>query len=170
MKSPLNTASRTSRPPTMDELDALIDAPPSVRSKKPPKKRKQADDKAALAKTTKHFWEYEFTPKKIKPEEVMNFSRQASSFVKAGIPILDALQVIGEDTTDKKLKLVLADIGVRVRAGESFGKAVEAHRTAFPKYFTSMIQSAELTGRLDNVLNQIAIYMDRDLEIGRAHV
>jgi type IV pilus assembly protein PilC len=167
MKSPLDTESRPGRRPSVDDLNELIDAPKKTRAEKAAKQRKPADEQAALAKTRKHFWEYELTPKKIKAEEVMNFSRQASSFVKAGIPILDALQVIGEDTSDKKLKMVLADIGVRVRAGESFGKAVEAHRTAFPKYFTSMVQSAELTGRLDNVLDQIAKYMDRDLETRR---
>ena len=170
MRTPSDTANGKPRQPTLEELNQLLDVTeksPEKSPKRTPKKHRPADDRAALAKTKKRFWEYEITPKKIKPEEVMNFSRQAASFVKAGIPILDALQVIGEDSTDKKLKSVLDDIGVRVRAGESFGKAVEAHRTAFPKYFTSMVQSAELTGRLDEVLDQIARYMDRDLETRR---
>jgi type IV pilus assembly protein PilC len=139
--------------------------------KKPVAPKPRTARKTATARNPsgkkRHWWEYELTPKKIKPEEVMNFSRQASAFVRAGIPILDALAVIGEDATDKKLKSTLEDIGVRVRAGESFGAAVEAHRLVFPKYFTSMVQSAELTGRLDEVLDQIAKYMDRDLETRR---
>ena len=134
-------------------------------------KRRVRDAKPSMTAgskvTKKHFWDIELTPKKIKLEEVMNFCRQCSSFVKAGIPIVDALGIIAEDSTDKKMKEVLSDVSVNLRNGSSLTHALEAHAAAFPKYFLSMIRSAEMTGRLDEVLDQLSKYMDRDLETRR---
>jgi type IV pilus assembly protein PilC len=130
-------------------------------------KKKKPSMTAGSKVTKKHFWDIELTPKKVKLEEVMNFCRQCSSFVKAGIPIVDALAIIGEDSTDKKMKEVLADVSVNLRNGSSLTNALEAHASAFPRYFLSMIASAEMTGRLDEVLDQLAKYMDRDMETRR---
>ena len=147
----------------------MVEPPPTKRTSK----RRSSDGDAAPSlnpakkNQKKHFWEIELTPKKIKLEQVMNFCRQASSFVKAGIPIVEALSIIAEDSTDKKLKEVMADMAVNLQAGASLSQAVAVHASAFPRYFTSMIRSAELTGRLDEVLDQLAKYMDRDLETRR---
>lgn len=146
----------------------LLETPPTKKTSK----RRSADSNASTSlnpakKSKAKFWNYELTPKKIKLEEVMNFSRQASSFVKAGIPIVDALAIIAEDSSDKKMKLVMADIASSLRAGSSLTQAVSVHASAFPRYFVSMIRSAELTGRLDEVLDQLAKYIDRDLETRR---
>ena len=147
----------------------IVEPPPTKRTSK----RRASDGEAspglnpAKKNQKKHFWEIELTPKKIKLEQVMNFCRQASSFVKAGIPIVEALAIIAEDTTDKKLKEVMADMAINLQAGASISQAVAVHANAFPRYFASMIRSAELTGRLDEVLDQLAKYMDRDLETRR---
>ncbi len=109
----------------------------------------------------------ELTPKKIKREEVMIFARQMSSFVRAGIPVIDALGIIAEDTEDRKLQTILAAVSSDLRGGSSLTKALEAHSEAFPKYFVSMIRSAELTGRLDDVLDQLSVYLDREIETRR---
>jgi type IV pilus assembly protein PilC len=109
----------------------------------------------------------ELTPKKVKREEVMNFARQSSAFVRAGIPLIDALGIIAEDTTDKKLRDVLAAVTTELRGGSSLSDALSAHSTSFPKYFLSMVRSAEMTGQLDEVLDQLAVYIGRDLETRR---
>jgi type IV pilus assembly protein PilC len=55
-------------------------------------------------------WQLELTKRKVKPKELMHFSRQLAVFVRAGVPILDGLQTIAEECTDKLLQKSLFDI------------------------------------------------------------
>src|SRR5262245_32767737 len=100
----------------------------------------------------------------VKPEELMNFSRQAASFLKAGVPILDSLAVVGEENASKKMQEVLADVQRRLRAGSSFGDAIALHPKVFPGFYVAVIRAAELTGRLDDALEQLAEYLEREVE------
>ncbi len=111
--------------------------------------------------------EIEITPKKVKREAVMIFARQMSSFVRAGIPVIDAMAIIAEDSDDKKLKDVLSEVTANLRGGASLTSALEKHAASFPNYFLAMVRSAELTGRLDEVLDQVSLYIERDVETRR---
>src|SRR4051812_22931387 len=99
----------------------------------------------------------------VKAEEVMNFSRQAASFLRAGVPILDALAVVGEENASKKMQEVLAEIQVQLRAGSSFGDAIAQHPKVFPGYYMAVVRAAEMTGRLDDALQQLSEYMEREV-------
>ena len=110
--------------------------------------------------------EYNFG-RTVKAEDLMNFSRQAASFLQAGIPILDALAIVAEETSSEKLAKVLEDIRRRVRAGSSLGDAIAMHPRAFPGYYIAMVRASELTGRLDEVFDQLSGYLERDLEAKR---
>src|SRR5664279_5888017 len=68
----------------------------------------------------------------VKAEEVMNFSRQMASFLRAGVPILDSLAVVAEENASPKMKDVLSDMARRLRAGSSFGDAIAVHDRVFP--------------------------------------
>jgi type IV pilus assembly protein PilC len=103
----------------------------------------------------------------VKAEEVMNFSRQAASFLRAGIPILDALAIVAEESTDKKLKEVLADVQAKLRGGSSFGEAISTHTKVFPGYYIAVVRAAELTGQLDDAFDQLSGYLERDLNARR---
>ncbi len=109
----------------------------------------------------------EITPEKVKLPEVMNFSRQMAAFVRAGVPILDALQVVREEATDKKLKVVLDELADSLRSGQTISAAMAQHDKAFPRFYTSVLASAEVTGRLDVVLDHLARYLERDYEARR---
>lgn len=119
-------------------------------------------------KEQKSLLQFEITRKKIKPEDVMNFSRQLSAFLHAGIPILDSLGSLAEDCDNAILKQVIIDIGDALRGGSSFADAVAMHRELFPSYYIGILQSAELTGKLDLVLEQLAAYIERDLATRRS--
>jgi type IV pilus assembly protein PilC len=72
--------------------------------------------------------------------------------------------VISTETPDKMLKRALEDMIERIQSGDTFASAAAAHPEAFPNYYIGMLTSAELTGNLDVVLDQLADYIDRDIE------
>lgn len=119
------------------------------------------------AKARKSILQFEITPKKVPRRELMHFSRQLAVFVTAGIPLLEALEAIGEEVGNKKFKEVLADVAERLRGGSTFGDAAAAHPEAFPDFYVGILRSAELTGSLDTVLVRLSEYIERDLEARR---
>jgi type IV pilus assembly protein PilC len=94
----------------------------------------------------------------------MHFSRQLAAFVRAGIPLVEALQIIEEESEDKTLRAVLAAVQESLVAGDTFSAALTPYESLFPKFYLDMIRAAELTGRLDDVLDELARYIKRDLE------
>ncbi len=111
--------------------------------------------------------QFEITQEKVGRKELMHFSRQLAVFVRAGIPIIEAIDVITEEMTDKLFKEALLDMAEALRSGETFAGAAAAHPEAFPPYYLGILHSAEMTGNLDIVLDQLADYIDRDLEVRR---
>jgi type IV pilus assembly protein PilC len=108
-----------------------------------------------------------FIGREVKTEEVMNFSRQAASFMRAGVPILDALAIVGEEAPSKKMREVLTDLQRRLRAGSRFGDAIAAYPKVFPGYYIAVVRAAELTGQLDDAFDQLSHYLQRDMEARR---
>src|SRR5271170_4213377 len=66
---------------------------------------------------------FEITKKKVPRKEVMHFSRQMGVFMKAGIPIMEALEVIEIETTEKLMKKVISEMVIDLRAGDTFAAA-----------------------------------------------
>ncbi len=108
--------------------------------------------------------QFEITRKKLKQDELMHFSRQLSAFVRAGIPLIESLEVIEEETDDKVLRDVLVGVRDSLTAGETFSDALRPYQSLFPKFYVDMVRAAELTGSLDDVLAELSGYIKRDLE------
>ena len=112
--------------------------------------------------TKQSILKFEITKKMVPRQDVMNFTRQLAVFMKAGIPIMEALEVIVEETQHKQLKKILLEMIDSLRAGDTFAAAATVHPEAFPNFYIGILESAELTGNLDTVLNQLAEYIERD--------
>lgn len=108
--------------------------------------------------------QFELTKEKVKKKELMHFTRQLAVFVKAGIPITTALETIGDEVSDVALRRTISHMVESLRNGGTLSKAAAAHPEAFPPYYVGILQSAEMTGRLDETLDQLADYIDRELE------
>lgn len=106
----------------------------------------------------------EISPERVPRQEVMHFSRQIAAFVRTGIPIIDAVQIVEDGTANKRFKQILTDIREQLGGGVPFSEALTPHESVFPPYYLGILRSAELTGQLDTVLDQLAIYIERDME------
>jgi type IV pilus assembly protein PilC len=109
----------------------------------------------------------EITKEKVKRVELMHFSRQLAAFLRAGIPILEGIQVLRESASNKTLRKVLGEVGDSLRGGQTFLGAISEHPQVFPDFYRGMVGAAELTGQLDAVLDRLSHYIERDLEAKR---
>ncbi|HSB85022.1 MAG TPA: type II secretion system F family protein, partial [Ilumatobacteraceae bacterium] len=108
--------------------------------------------------------DFELTQKKVKKKELMQFTRQLAVFVKAGIPITEAMEIIGDETQDVALQRTITDMVDDLRNGGTLSEAAAKHPEAFPPYYIGIMQSAELTGKLDETLESLAGYLQRELD------
>jgi type IV pilus assembly protein PilC len=108
--------------------------------------------------------DFELTKEKVKKKELMHFTRQLAVFVKAGIPITEAMQIIGDETEDVALQRTITMMVDDLRNGGTLSEVAGKHPEAFPNYYIGIMQSAELTGNLDETLESLAGYLERELE------
>src|SRR4051794_33815577 len=112
----------------------------------------------------KPFLQVELAPQRVKQSEIMHFSRQIAAFARSGISITDALEVVRDGTDNKRWKQIVSEMRDNIEAGLPFADSVAEHSQLFPPYYLGIVRSAELTGRLDEALDQLAEYMSRDME------
>ena len=106
----------------------------------------------------------EITKERVPRQVIMHFSRQMAAFTRGGIPLTDALGVVAEGVDNKRFKAILLQVQEALHAGVTFSDALAVHSSVFPPYYLGILASAEHTGRLDEVLDQLADYMERDGE------
>src|SRR5829696_6167222 len=109
-------------------------------------------------------FQFELTKEKAKKKNLMNFTRQLAVFVKAGIPITDALTVIGDESTDVAIRRAITGIVDDLRNGGLLSQSAAQYPQVFPNYYVGILQAAELTGRLDESLDSLAGYLAREIE------
>jgi type IV pilus assembly protein PilC len=109
----------------------------------------------------------EIRPKRVKREEVMHLSRQLGAFVHAGLPLVDAVHTLGAESQNPSVRRMMADVEDRLLGGETLSDSFDAHPKIFPEFYRGILRSAELTGELDTTLEQLAKYLERDLEARR---
>jgi type IV pilus assembly protein PilC len=101
---------------------------------------------------------------RIKPIEILHFTRQMAAFIRAGLSIVDGLDVIARSTQNESLVALLHSVRDEVREGVPFEEALAQHQRVLPRYYVGVVRSASLTGHLDGALEQLAGYMERELE------
>lgn len=85
----------------------------------------------------------------------------------AGLPLSQALAALAEQTENVRLRGVVVELARDIEEGRSLSDALARFPDLFGQVFVSMVRNGELTGRLDEALERLAEYMDRDLEIRR---
>lgn len=102
---------------------------------------------------------------KVKSKDRILFSRQLSTLINAGLPLVQSLRSVEGQTTSKPLKYVINQLIVDIEGGASFGDALNKHQEVFNKVFVSLIAAGEVSGTLDASLVRLANQQEKDAEI-----
>src|SRR5438552_3787378 len=97
----------------------------------------------------------------VKPVSVALFARQLSTMISAGLPMVRSLRSISRDHEDKKLAAILSRVADDVQKGESLSSALAKHTGSFDEVFVSLVNTGEVSGTLDRIMDQTATYLER---------
>lgn len=103
--------------------------------------------------------------RRIKTKDKVLFSRQLSTLINAGLPLVQSLRSVAEQTTNKPLKAVINQLIIDVEGGTAFSEALERHPTVFNRVFVSMVAASETSGTLDSGLERLADQQEKDADI-----
>jgi type IV pilus assembly protein PilC len=99
---------------------------------------------------------------KLKPRDIIVFSRQLATLLRSGISLLPSLEILqGQVASSRAFRSILASIVNDIRSGGSFSQAVKKNPKAFSEIYCRTIAVGEETGNLDTTLNQMADFMER---------
>ncbi|MBU1043811.1 MAG: type II secretion system F family protein [Candidatus Omnitrophica bacterium] len=105
--------------------------------------------------------------KKIKPEELVIFSRQLATMVNAGIPLVQSLDILSEQMESITFRNVVTTIRSDVESGSSLSAALEKHPKVFTMLYTNMVRAGETSGMLDEILERLAGYLEKSGSLAR---
>jgi len=99
--------------------------------------------------------------KRIGPVETSTMTRQLSTLLNAGLPLIPSLSVLVNQTQNPELRKTLAQIRSEVNEGKSLSQSVAGFPKVFPAYFVNMVRAGEASGKLDVVLERLADFSER---------
>ncbi len=103
---------------------------------------------------------------KVKQSDFLLFNQQLSALLRAGIPVLQSIELLKTRSASGNLRLVLADVEEKIKSGIPLSEAFES-QGLFPKIYTASILAGEQSGALDDVLARFVTYLKRSVGISR---
>lgn len=103
----------------------------------------------------------------IKMDDLVIFSRQLATMVDAGIPLVGALDALQEQMENKGFKNVVKRVRDDVEGGQSLSEALSKQPNVFSAFFINMVKAGESSGNLDEILDRVAVYMEKTIALLR---
>ena len=103
--------------------------------------------------------------KRVKLKEVAVFSRQFATMINSGLPILRALSILADQSSNESLAKALAKARMDVEQGASLSQALEKHPKIFNDLYVAMVKSGEMGGSLDDTLLRLAAMLEREVHL-----
>jgi type IV pilus assembly protein PilC len=97
----------------------------------------------------------------IKLDDLVVFARQLATLVAAGIPLVQSLDILGEQVDKEKFRLILRRMHSDVENGKSLSEAMQTHQKIFSALFIHMVRAGETSGRLQEILDRVAHYFEK---------
>lgn len=99
--------------------------------------------------------------KKIKPLDIALFTRQMATMMKAGVPLLQAFDIIGEGLDNQNMRKLVDEVKQEVAAGNSFASALRKKPQYFDDLYCNLVESGEQSGALETLLDRVATYKEK---------
>ena len=98
---------------------------------------------------------------KVKTDDLVVFSRQFTTLIESGIPVVECLAILQDQVENPYFKGVIALILKDVREGSALSNALSKHRKVFPDIYLSMVEAAEASGNLPDILDRVSVYLEK---------
>ncbi len=105
--------------------------------------------------------------KRVRADEMVLFTRSLATMVNSGLPLLQGIDIMVEQTENMNFKAVLTQVGQDIEAGLTFSDALKKHPRAFNELYSSMVRAGEASGNLDGILLQLAEYLEATEKLKR---
>jgi len=103
---------------------------------------------------------------RISMKDIVIFARQFSIMISAGVPMVQSLRILVNQTENKKFKKVIGEIGDEVEGGAALSDSLSKRPKIFSNFFVSVVRSGERSGKLDDVLDYLADEISKDYDMG----
>lgn len=102
---------------------------------------------------------------KVKDKDIVIFTRQFSTMIDAGLPLVQALDILSTQVENKALARVLSQIKNDVEAGSTYADALKKYPRVFSELYANMVAAGEAGGILDTILNRLAAYIEKSMKL-----
>jgi type IV pilus assembly protein PilC len=98
---------------------------------------------------------------KVSTDDLVVFSRQLTTLIESGIPAVEALGILEDQIENPYFKGIISFVLQDVKEGMSFSKSLMKYPHVFPEIYLSMVEAAEISGNLPEVLNRVSVYLEK---------
>jgi type IV pilus assembly protein PilC len=102
-----------------------------------------------------------FLKQGITTKELVIFTRQFATMIDAGLPLVQCLQILGDQQSNSTFKAVIREVRSDVEQGSTFADALRKHPKPFDTLYVNLVQAGEIGGILDTILNRLAVYLEK---------
>jgi type IV pilus assembly protein PilC len=103
--------------------------------------------------------------KKVTDKDIVVFTRQFSTMIDAGLPLVQALDILSEQVESKSLSKTLTKVKDDVEGGSTYADALKKHPKSFTELYVNMVAAGESGGILDTILNRLAGYIEKSMKL-----
>jgi type IV pilus assembly protein PilC len=102
-----------------------------------------------------------FLKQGIKTRDLVIFTRQFATMIDAGLPLVQCLDILGNQQPNKTFKEIIRQVKADVEQGSTFADALRKHPKPYDELYVNLVQAGEIGGILDTILNRLAVYLEK---------
>jgi type IV pilus assembly protein PilC len=103
----------------------------------------------------------------VSQKDLVVFTRQFATMIDAGLPLVQCLEILSQQTENKSFAKILGQVKVQVESGSTFSESLRKHPKAFDELYVNLVAAGEAGGILDTILTRLAVYIEKAVKLKR---